>query len=496
MKKYFLGVDNGGTVSKAAIFDEYGKEVAVGSRSVKILVPKSTYSERDMEYMWKNTALAIKSVIEKSGLNVDQIVAVCCTGHGNGLYLLDKENKPLRNAITSVDSRAVDYVERWKRSGVDNKALPLTAQSLWAAQPNALLAWIRDHEPHVYEKIGSILMAKDYIRFRLTGVIAAEITDMSATSLMNVPKGVYDSEVLKLFGIEDVLNALPPIINATDIAGRITKEASELTLLKEGTPVVAGMFDIDACALSSGVLSSEEFSIIAGTWGNNQYISREPLVDSELFMTSRYVVDGWFLMLEGSPTSAGNLEWFVNNFYSYEKEQKQGEFYDWLAEEVSSVKAESSDVIFTPFIYGCNVGVQPAQFYGMNTLTTKKSLARAVFEGVIFSHFWHIERLLAFRKMPSVIRLTGGASKSRVWCQMFSDITSIPVEVPKGSELGALGAAIVGSVGVGHYKTISEAVNAMTHIECRYEPSVRANAVYKHKYQKYIELINRLNVNL
>lgn len=491
MKKYFLGIDNGGSYTKAAIFDDKGIEIAVSSRAVIYISNQPDESERDCEVLWNDVVDVIREVIFKSTLKPDQIVAVCCTGHGNGLYLLDKNGKVFRNAINSHDTRAMAYVERWKKAGIDSKVLPMTTQSLWAAQPNALLAWMRDREPENFARIGSVLMGKDYVRYRLTGVVSAEITDMSATSLMNVVKGEYDNEVLKLFGLSDIADMLPPIVKSTDIVGCITKEVSELTSMKEGTPVVAGMFDIDACALSSGILSSSEFSIIAGTWGNNQYISKEPLIDKELFMTSRYVIDGWFLMLEGSPTSASNLLWFVDNFMRSENQAKGNDFYNWLSQEVLSVKAEKSIEIFTPFIYGCNVGNQKASFHNMNALTTRASLARAVYEGIVFSHNWHIKRLLSFREMPTVIRLTGGASKSSVWCQMFADIIGIPVEVPKGSELGALGASIAASVATGCYSSIEEAVKVMTPIECRYEPSVRANAIYKEKYENYLNFVNR-----
>ncbi len=493
MKTYLLGIDNGGTVSKAALFDSRGGEVAVASRPVKILSPRPGWSERDAGQMWNETADAIREVIERSGVDPQSIAAVACTGHGNGLYLVDKQGDPVRNGINSSDGRAQSYIDRWIKTGVDARVLPWTTQSLWAAQPNALLAWIKDHEPTVFARADAVYMAKDFIRFRLTGECRAEITDMSGTSLMNVAEGRYDDRVLRAFGLEEVQALLPPLVESAEVAGRVTEAAAKVTGLAAGTLVVGGMFDIDACALASGLLNSGLFSIVAGTWGNNQYIARTPLVDKELFMTSRYAIPGWYLMLEGSPTSAGNLEWFLGTFLDAERKQ-MGEkaFFEYVSGEVAAVPPASSGVVFLPFLYGCNCGELKGGFFGLDSSQGVGVMLRAIFEGIVFAHFHHIERLLAFREFPEKIRLTGGAARNPLWCQMFADVIGIPVEIPKGSELGALGAAITAAVGAGIYRDIPEAVGAMTSIDKTYTPQPEMTAIYREKYARYRRLTEAL----
>jgi L-xylulokinase len=489
----FLGIDNGGTMSKAAVFDASGKELSVASRRVNMLSPRTGWSERDMNRLWTDTAAAIREAIQKAGVAPEQIRGVACTGHGNGLYLLDKKGKPLRNGINSNDERAQSYIDRWRKSGVDETVLPMTAQSLWAAQPAPLLAWIRDNEPCVFRNIGSVLMVKDFIRFCLTGECRAEITDMSGSGLMNVVERRYDDAVLNAYGLPETAAFLPPWIEAFETSGYVTAEASALTGLKQGTPVAGGMFDIDACALSSGILDSSEFSLVAGTWGNNQYIARQPLVDKELFMTSCYAVPGWYLMLEGSPTSAGNLEWLLETFFAREREADGADFYRRISDMVASVEPTASQAIFLPFLYGCNSGALKGGFFGLDAAYGRAELLRAVFEGVVFSHYQHIERLLKFRDFPKVIRLTGGAARSEVWCRIFADCIGAPVELPSGSELGALGAAMAAAVATGYYGSLPEAVAAMTSIETRYEPDPVYTAVYREKYAAYKGLIQKLN---
>ena len=497
MAKYLVGIDNGGTVSKAAVFTADGREIAVAGRRVNILQPHPGWSERDMNEVWRDTAEAVREAVEKSGVDPKDIACVSCTGHGNGLYLIDADGRPVRNGIYSSDGRAGAVVADWKSRGVDAAALPKTAQCVWPAQPNALLVWLREHEPEALERASAVLMAKDYTRFCLTGKVNMEITDMSGTSLMNVITAAYDDEVLEIFGIAEMKRLLPPIVGSAEVCGAVTAEAAALTGLAEGTPVAGGMFDIDACGLASGCMDGRQFVIVTGTWGNNQYIAREPLVDKNLFMTSCYSIPGWYLMLEGSPTGAGNLEWFAEAFLGDKKELlKQsggGSVFAWADAEVAEVEPGLDAPLFLPFLYGENVGY-PAKacFLGLDNRHGRTDVMRAVYEGCAFSHNMHLQRLYAFRPRPEVIRLTGGAARSAVWMQMFADIFQVPVEVPDGSELGALGAAVAGAVACGLYGSYEEAIVAMTRVARRYEPDAARAKIYAERYGRYCAAVAAL----
>ena len=493
MSSYLLGIDNGGTVTKAALFDINGHEMAVASKKVKILQAFAGWNERDANQMWDDTCEVIREVLKVSGIKPGNILAIACTGHGNGLYLVDKNGLPVRNAINSADSRAQKYIDDWIKTGIGDKALPLTAQSLWPGQPNALLAWLIDNEPGTMEKAGWVLMAKDFTRMKLTGDFLAEITDMSGTSLMNVCEKTYDDRVLKLFGLEEFSELLPPLIGSADLAGRVSQKAAAETGLKAGTPVAGGMFDIDACALASGIVDEKQMSLVVGTWGNNQYIAREPLIDKDLFMSSIYSIPGWYLMLEGSPTSAGNLDWFIETFLQHEKKQMGDRFFDWLNQQVDTVNPGDSDIVFLPFLYGCNEdGNLQAGFHGLRGNHTRAHLIRAIYEGIVFAHKTHIDRLLNFREAPEVIRCSGGAVQSSVWMQMFADIIGIPVEIPEGTQLGALGAAMAASVCCGIYQNFEDAIGRMTKTKSCFKPNKQAHTVYSEKYHKYKSIIRSM----
>ena len=490
MAKYLVGIDNGGTVSKAAVFAADGRELAVAGRPVASIMNVPGWSERDMNVLWQDTAAAIREAVEKAGVDPADIACVTCTGHGNGLYLIDANGNPVRNGIYSSDGRAASIIADWKARGIDAQALPKTAQCVWPAQPNALLAWLREHEPESIRKAASLLMAKDYTRFKLTGNVAMELTDMSGTSLMNVVTAAYDDSVFDIFGLSEMKRLMPPLVQSAEICGTITAEAAMLTGLKAGTPVAGGMFDIDACGLSSGCMDERQFVIVTGTWGNNQYIARTPLVDKGLFMTSCYSIPGWYLMLEGSPTGAGNLDWFVSAFLEDKKillkQEGLGSVLAWADSVVAACEPKEEDPIFLPFVYGENVGYPAkATFLGLASQHSRAEVLRAVYEGCVFSHNMHIQRLYAFREKPEVVRITGGAARSAVWMQMFADIFQVPVEVPEGSELGALGAAIAGAVASGMYPTYADAITAMTRMGRRYEPDPARAVVYAKRYATY-----------
>jgi len=495
MSKYLLGIDNGGTFSKAAIFTLDGKEVAVGSRQTELITPRPNYVERDMTKMWQATAEAIREVVTKSAVDPADIVCIACTGHGNGVYLTDKDGNPTRNAIMSSDGRAREYIEKWTADGVDKSVRPKTMQCIWPAQPNALLAWIRDNEPDVLKKSAYVFMAKDYIRYCLTGEAYAELTDMSGTSLMNVGTGDYDADVLDAFGIGQMQRLLPPLKRSADICGQITAKVAELTGLKQGTPVAGGMFDIDACGLSSGITDESQLCIVVGTWGNNQYISEKPVVDG-VFMTSCYSIPGYYLMLEGSATSAGNLEWFVNHFLQAEKttaKQQGRSVYDICNELVAATTPKESKIIFLPFLYGSNVGMDAkSSLVGMASHHGRGDVLRAIYEGVVFAHMTHMDNLRSFRAMPETIRLTGGACRSEVWMQMFADCLGVPVEIPVGTELGASGAAICAAVAGKCYTTYQQAIDKMVRIDRIYQPDKAKTDIYEQKYKKYRTLIESL----
>jgi L-xylulokinase len=494
MSKYLLGIDNGNTFSKAALFDFHGKEIAVANCTADTEFPHPGWTERDMEMLWRSTATAIRDVLAKSGAKPGDIAGIGNTGHGNGIYLLDKQGRPLRNGIQSLDSRASDVVDRWNRHNLHNQVFPLTLQSFWPAQPNALLVWLKENEPQNYERIGAILMVKDYIKYRLTGEITGDYTDMSGANLMDVRKKSYSTELMALYNLSDVYDALPPLSYSSEIAGRVTPGAAEETGLVVGTPVVGGLFDVDASAIGSGVVSANQACLVMGSWSINEVITKDPIVDPAIFMTTIFADANWFITIEGSATSATNLEWFVKQCCGDERaeaKQRGISVYEVCSEEVASLTPGSANIIFHPFLYGSNV--QPtarAGFYGVAGWHTRAHLLRALYEGVVFGHLSHIEKLKAAGGQINAARLAGGGSRSKVWSQMFADTIQVPMEVPDGNELGARGAALSAGIGAGIYTDYQEAVKEAVTVIRVHEPDPANTPHYLARYAEYQRLVD------
>ena len=489
MAEYLLGVDNGNTVSKAALFDLDGREIRVASRKAEPEYPCPGWTERRMDILWQSTAEAIREVIATSGIHPKEIVGIGTSGHGNGVYLVDKQGRPARAGIQSLDTRAAGIVDEWNSRDLHSQVFPYTIQAFWPAQPNALLAWVKRHEPEVYQRIGAVLMCKDYIKYCLCGEISTDFSDMSGTSLMDVRNKCYSRELLEMYDLADLWDALPPVVQSFDVAGKVTPEAAEATGLAVGTPVVGGLFDIDASALGAGVCQPGQVCIIAGTWSINEIVTAEPLVDPSLFMTTVYTVPGLWLTTEASATSATNLEWFVTHFCGEERQvakQRGISIYELCNEMVASLPPGGTDIIFHPFLYGSNV--QPtarAGFYGIAGWHSKAHMARALYEGVVYGHLNHIEKLRAAGAHMEAARLTGGGSRSHVWTQIFADTMQLPMEVPAGAEMGARGAAMCAGIGVGAYRDHADAVARAVKLERRQEPNPQATPHYLARYAEY-----------
>lgn len=496
MATYFMGIDNGGSVCKAVIFDDAGREIASSSSRLNMITPQSGFTERDMDELWRVNCKVIRESIAKSGLNASEITGVACTGHGKGLYLWGKDNKPCYNGIVSTDSRAWMYPAKWNADGTADRVFEKTFQKILACQPVSLLCWLRDYQPGIMSNIRWIFEVKDYIRFRLTEQAFAELTDYSGSNMLNLKEVRFDPELLAEFGLEDLIEALPPLKNSTDFCGGVSKRASKETGLQEGTPLAGGMFDIDACAIAMDIVNEDRICVIAGTWSINEYISKRPVVNKSVMMNSLYCIPGYYLIEESSPTSASNYEWFVDMFLSEEKQKAQElnkNIFTYCDELADKISPDEQNIIFLPYIFGSNYDPQAkACLVGLDSHHTRAQVIRAVLEGIAFCHRIHLEKLLANRNHTETIRLAGGAANSIIWAQIFADVFRLPVEIIETKELGTLGCAMAATVAAGIYKDLPEAAQKMVKIKRRIEPNP-ANIPF---YEKKLALYKKVSMAL
>ena len=496
--RYYMGLDNGGTTTKAAILDGEGHEIGVASVETASISLRPDFVERDMEEMWEANCTVAKQVLAKTGIDPKDIAAVSVCGHGKGLYLWGKDDKPARNGIISTDNRAYAYSTKWAEDGTEMKAYKYSVQHLMPCQPVCLLAWLRDNEPESYKNIRWVFSCKDYVKFRLTGTAMAEYSDNSGSNIMNLYTEKFDKDLLDVFGLGDLIDCFPPLKHAAEVCGTVSEEAAARCGLLPGTPVVGGMFDIDACCLAVGVLNDKNVCMIAGTWSINEYPSSHLITDGTAMMNSLFAIPGKYLVEECSATSAANNEWFAKNLLpelAAESKKTGKKVYKLMDEWVEEIGPYEFCPVFLPFLLASNVHPNAkASFVGIAGNHTRKHLCRSVFEGIVFSHKYHYDRLLKTRQdKPDCIRLAGGVTNSEVWVQMFADILETPVEIVDVKETGALGCAIASAVAVGQYPTIEEAAAKMVRVTKRIEPNAERFEIYRKKYALYLKTIDALD---
>ena len=473
-----LGIDNGLTVTKAVLFDADGTVLAIARRRVPQSRPRPRHVERDMEGLWDAAAEAIREAIERSGRPASDIAGIAATAHGDGLYALDREGRPLGPGILSLDSRAHDVVARWEADDLPARALELTGQAPHASAPSALLAWVQRREPERLARIGHILAAKDWLRYRLTGTIGTDRTEAS-TSFTNVRTQDYDRDALDLYGLDGLWDALPPVAACDEIIGSVTVKAARETGLVAGTPVMAGLHDVTASALGIGAHRPGTVGIVAGTYSINEVVAAEPRSDPRWFCRNGILPGEWNAMAI-SPASTANYDWFLDTLASAERERAEAAgttIHGALAPEIEAALASPTSILFHPYLFGSPYGAgASASFLGLRGWHRRGDMIAAVLEGIAHNHRHHVDALgdgFTFTEA----RLTGGASRNPLVAQLFADVLGRPVIASATEEAAAWGAALCAGSGVGLFDTPLDDPRDLAATERRHEPDPATRAM-------------------
>ncbi|MDH5919696.1 carbohydrate kinase [Vibrio splendidus] len=483
---YYIGIDSGGTFMKAALFNAKGEQQGLARLSASVINEKQGWVERDLNALWGNAVDVIKQLLETTKVEPTSIKGLSISAQGKGVYLLDKEGQNLGHGIMSSDSRSLPIVKEWLEQDKAQEIYPTTLQTLWTGHPVSIIRWIKENDAERYNNIGAVMMSHDYLRYRLTGEVAAELTNISESNFFNSITGEYDKALLETFGIEEIWDALPPVVKPQQQAGKVTAAVANETGLAIGTPVFGGLFDVVSTAICSGINSSEDtLNYVMGTWAVTSGISKQVTQESHNFVYGHYAVDNEYIIHEASPTSAGNYEWFAD--YLSENGQINHQQNQALVEALDPA---SSSIYFVPFLYGSNQGLGlKSGFYGLQSHHTKGHLIQAIWEGILFCHNIHLERMRQRFPKANILKVTGGPASSPVWMQMLADLTDMTVEISDVDETGSLGAAMMAMVGAGEFASLAECTQAITNSTSRVEPNPEHYDIYQKKYKHYQRLV-------
>lgn len=486
---YVIGIDIGGTYTKAAIYDDQGKQVASAKRQAGLITPHSGWVERDMNVLWSDVCSLIKEITA----NIDKktVQAIAITAHGKGLYAIDKHGEPVRNAILSADARAIDIVGDWYQNDIQQKSYEKTLQNLWTGHPVSILRWLKDNEPENYHNIGHIFMAHDYIRYRLTGKIHVELTNISESNLYNAYTKDFDPALYELFGITEMQDKMPEIIDSHGCVGILTNDVMEDLGLKGDIRVYGGLFDVVAATLCAGLNSPEQMNTVFGTWNVTSIIDQTAKTNSNYnYVWGEHCMQNTKLLHDASPTSASNFEWFVRQFLSHHDHP-----YEVANALLEGQDLTKNEILFSPFLFGNNhrLGMKSG-FYGLSGHHELKDIIASIWQGVCFAQKIHMDRLLKLYPNVKVLRASGGIVNSPIWVQMFADIAGVSVEVIHIQEIGCFGAALCAYIGEGINKDYSSAIEQYVSTFTTYHPNMDHHQCYQEKYSRYKQWLDQVDL--
>lgn len=491
MEQYIVGIDAGGTFVKAGLFDAGGRELAVTKELSPHVEACSGRREQDPDALWRAVCSSTQTLLRLSGILAQDIAAVSVTGYGSGLWLVDADGVALGNGILSTDVRTELDPLAAADGRTAARVAALVSQRMWSGQTAALLRWFDAHEPTMLSRVHRVLACKDYIRARLCGDMSTDHTDAGLTGLCDIERNEWSEDALGLLGISQWRDKLPTIGPGAESVGVISSVAAELTGLASGTPVVRGVVDVAACALASRVLDETHMSVVAGTFGIDQTLHPRPRTSTPPLLQCRYVTGDAYLASEGGITSASNLEWCCRHIFRYRPDGAAAEGSDIYRQCDDAVarayaRGRSTDMMFFPYLFGGPDGA-PAGLLGAIAEDGFEDAALAVYEGIAFAHKGDIELLLGGddAARPSVVRMSGGASRSPIWPQIFADVLGLRVDVADRGELGVRGAAITAAVAVGVFADFDSAAAVFTPVMQSYEPDPHKVSAMRVRYDRH-----------
>ena len=489
---YLLGIDIGTSGTKTVLFNEAGHGVASYTGEYPMAQPKNGWAEQDPADWWKAVVDGIRAVLAKSGIDAGEIRGIGLSGQMHSLVLLDEKGEVLRPSILWCDQRtAVECEEIHALMGGKERYIAITANPALTGFTAGKILWVRKHEPEIYAKARHILLAKDYIRYKLCNVFATEVSDASGMGLLDVPNRCWSQEVLEKLDIDPAM--LAKVYESPEVTGTITAEAAALTGLKEGTIVVGGAGDNAAAAVGTGVVEDGRAFATIGTSGvvfaHTDKLSIDPKGRVHTFCCA--VPGAWHVM--GVTLAAGqSLKWYRDNFCDADKveAEKQGvDPYDLMTAEAAKTPIGSNRLIYLPYLMGERTPhLDPdcrGAFVGLSGMHTRYDLVRAVMEGVTFSLRDCAEILRGMGVQPDVILACGGGGSSAFWRQMMADILGCPVATTISKEGPALGVAILAGVGAGLYPSVPEACRKIVGVNASQAPVAEHVAEYDKFYEIY-----------
>jgi xylulokinase len=482
-----LSVDLGTTGCKAAVYDEKGSCLGESYLEYDLITVSDTVIEQDPQAWWQLSCEAIRLALRSADLRGRLPCALAVTSQGISFVLVDDAGLPLGNAINWLDTRATAECAEILRHYTPEDLFAITGKRVSPAYVLPKLLWVRSHLPDSWKKVHRVLMAHDYLVYRLCGRYVTDHSLAGGTLLYDLRASDWCTELLGTFGIPSEM--LPTLCWSGTPVGSLRSDVAGELGLKENTVVVVGGQDQKCAALGAGIRNGVATVSLGTATAISQLIDR-PLTDSLMRVPTFSFVqkDRW--VLEGViSTGAGSLRWL--------RDILNGDLaYDGLMEEAARVAIGANGVMFYPHLSGAGSPhwreSARATFYGLSLATDRAHLTRALIEGVAFEIRENLAAMQELAGSAHQLIVFGGGAKSALWRQIIADVTNKPVALVSSVETASLGAAMLAGVGVGRFRSLDEAQQGFVHTLAFHHPCRESAELYDRLYIQYCAVEERL----
>lgn len=478
---YLLGIDVGTSGLKSILVSSEGNFLTSAYQGYQFDAPFPGFAEQEPDVWWDACKATVRAVLTESGVRPDEIKGISFSGQMHGLVALDENGKSVRPAILHCDARSSGEVAQVKAAFSAEEIPNLFMNPIFTGFLMISLLWVRYHEPENYRRIRHVLLPKDYLRYKLTGVVGSDISDASATLAFDIPNRRWSETILTRLDLP--IDIFPPLTETIAPVVTVASGAAQETGLSEKTVVVAGGGDQVMQSIGNGLIADGDGSVNIGSSGQVGFQISKPFLNPALNtnMFCAYDRDRWIMF--GATMSAGlSLKWW--------NKVVQENDYERLNAGVERTKPGSGGLLFFPYLNGERTPhVNPnisGMLLGMNHMTDRFAIARAVMEGVAFSLKDCLDLCMNAGFTPKTLVASGGGARSPQWLQIQADILGLPLKVSRSEEQAGLGAAIAAGVGAGLYPDLKTACDTFVRYQEREYFPIQENVErYRELYRIY-----------
>ncbi len=481
---YFIGIDTSTTATKALLMDSAGAVIAVAAHEYTYETPQPLWSEQHPALWWDATVKSIRDVLDKADVDGTAVHGIGLAGQMHGLVLLDADYNVIRPALLWNDQRTGAECDEIRARIGKERLVELTGNDALTGFTAPKILWVRNNEPENYARIAHILLPKDYVRLKLTGMLACDRAGGAGTLLFDVKSRSWSGEVAALLGIDP--EWLPPTFEGSAVTSMVAGSAAELTGLRAGTPVVGGGGDQAANAVGTGAVNEGVVALSLGTSGVIFATTDTPMIEPEgrLHAFCHAVPHKWHLM-GVMLSAAGSLRWYRDTV-------APDIAFDDLVEAAADIGPGADGLLFLPYLTGERTPhpdpLARGAFIGLTVRHTQAHMTRAVLEGVAYGlrDSFELMKAVGLGNVKQ-IRISGGGTRSGLWRQILADVLQTELVTVNSTEGAAFGAAILAATGCGVFASVETACDEIIQITGSTVPG-KDLAAYEIPYANYRRL--------